>query len=164
MGSYFLCLPASPCGTADVNLHATDGKPLRPPLDPQFLLTGILTFGAFTSIKQVDENHVSILQPQKKKLVTLWELIYWSLHHHGDLQRLGSSCKKHQQAIKEFDLWSLPMILVYYRTNLGGINWTQSRDFQLEPWINWNLCPGTSPCVYDLVAVSSLYGTTMVSC
>ncbi|EPY81884.1 e3 SUMO-protein ligase PIAS2 isoform 1 [Camelus ferus] len=50
--------PASPCGTADVNLHATDGKPLRPPLDPQFLLTGILTFGAFTSIKQVDENHL----------------------------------------------------------------------------------------------------------
>lgn len=73
---FFLFSPASPCGTADVNLHATDGKPLRPPLDPQFLLTGILTFGAFTSIKQVDENHVSILQPQKKKLVTLWELIY----------------------------------------------------------------------------------------
>lgn len=64
-------------------------------------------------MKQIYENHVSVLLPEKKKC---------ALHHHGDLQGLCSNCKKHQQATKKFDMWSLPMILVYHKTDPGGVS------------------------------------------
>lgn len=51
-----------------MNLHATDRKLLKPLLDPQLLLIGVMKYRAFTSMKQAYENHGSILQPQKRKL------------------------------------------------------------------------------------------------
>ncbi|OWK01748.1 hypothetical protein Celaphus_00017771, partial [Cervus elaphus hippelaphus] len=40
----------------------------------------------------------------------------------ADIKGLYSNCKKHQQATEKFDMWSLPMILVYYTTDLGGMS------------------------------------------
>lgn len=83
-----------------------DRKLLKPHLDPQLLLIGIMKYGVFTSMKQVYENHVSILHAasDEETPMTFWKLIYWAPHHHGDPQGLCSSCKKLWQVTKKFDV------------------------------------------------------------
>uniref|UniRef100_H3BAQ6 Ubiquitin carboxyl-terminal hydrolase 4 n=1 Tax=Latimeria chalumnae TaxID=7897 RepID=H3BAQ6_LATCH len=64
------------------------------------------------------EKHESMLQPQKKRsMVALRECI----ELFTTMETLGEhdpwycpTCKKHQQATKKFDLWSLPKILVVH--------------------------------------------------
>lgn len=134
--------------TTDINLYATDRKLLKPSLDPQLLLIEVMKYGAFTGMKQVYENHVEYTAASEEEtLVTLWELIYWALHHHEDPQGLCSSYKKHWQVSRKFNMWSLPVILVYCIANPRGISLTQSWNFPWELWVYLNLCPGTSSSV-----------------
>uniref|UniRef100_UPI00358F3F17 ubiquitin carboxyl-terminal hydrolase 15-like isoform X2 n=1 Tax=Myxine glutinosa TaxID=7769 RepID=UPI00358F3F17 len=75
------------------------------------------------------------------------------------------TCKKHQQATKKFDLWSLPKILVvhlkrfsynkYYRDKLDTLVDFSIRDLDMHEFLAG---PQMNSCVYDLIAVSNHYG------
>ena len=59
------------CGITEINLYATDRKLLKPSLGPQLLLIGIMKYRAFTSIKQVYENHEYTAASEEETPVTL---------------------------------------------------------------------------------------------
>uniref|UniRef100_A0A672HSW9 Ubiquitin carboxyl-terminal hydrolase n=1 Tax=Salarias fasciatus TaxID=181472 RepID=A0A672HSW9_SALFA len=115
------------------------------------------------------EKHESMLQPQKKKAtVALRECI----ELFTTMETLGEhdpwycpTCKKHQQATKKFDLWSLPRILVVHlkrfsynrcwRDKLDTVVDFPIRDLNMSEFV----CdPKADPYVYDLIAVSNHYG------
>uniref|UniRef100_A0A4W4HPA5 Ubiquitin carboxyl-terminal hydrolase n=1 Tax=Electrophorus electricus TaxID=8005 RepID=A0A4W4HPA5_ELEEL len=115
------------------------------------------------------EKHESMMQAQKKKAtVALRECI----ELFTTMETLGEhdpwycpTCKKHQQATKKFDLWSLPRILVVHlkrfsynrcwRDKLDTVVDFPIRDLNMSEFV----CdPKASPYVYDLVAVSNHYG------
>uniref|UniRef100_A0A669EDN6 Ubiquitin carboxyl-terminal hydrolase n=1 Tax=Oreochromis niloticus TaxID=8128 RepID=A0A669EDN6_ORENI len=75
------------------------------------------------------------------------------------------TCKKHQQATKKFDLWSLPRILVVHlkrfsynrcwRDKLDTVVDFPIRDLNMSEFV----CdPKAGPYIYDLIAVSNHYG------
>ncbi|KAG7477995.1 hypothetical protein MATL_G00075790 [Megalops atlanticus] len=115
------------------------------------------------------ERHESMLQPQKKKAtVALRDCI----ELFTTMETLGEhdpwycpTCKKHQQATKKFDLWSLPHILVVHlkrfsysrcwRDKLDTVVDFPVRDLNMSEFV----CdPKAGPYVYDLIAVSNHYG------
>uniref|UniRef100_A0A671VNV3 Ubiquitin carboxyl-terminal hydrolase n=1 Tax=Sparus aurata TaxID=8175 RepID=A0A671VNV3_SPAAU len=115
------------------------------------------------------EKHESMLQPQKKKAtVALRECI----ELFTTMETLGEhdpwycpTCKKHQQATKKFDLWSLPRILVVHlkrfsynrcwRDKLDTVVDFPIRDLNMSEFV----CdPKAGPYTYDLIAVSNHYG------
>uniref|UniRef100_A0A3Q3F3R1 Ubiquitin carboxyl-terminal hydrolase n=1 Tax=Labrus bergylta TaxID=56723 RepID=A0A3Q3F3R1_9LABR len=115
------------------------------------------------------EKHESMLQAQKKKAtVALRECI----ELFTTMETLGEhdpwycpTCKKHQQATKKFDLWSLPRILVVHlkrfsynrcwRDKLDTIVDFPIRDLNMSEFV----CdPKAIPYTYDLIAVSNHYG------
>uniref|UniRef100_A0A7N6B6Z1 Ubiquitin carboxyl-terminal hydrolase n=1 Tax=Anabas testudineus TaxID=64144 RepID=A0A7N6B6Z1_ANATE len=115
------------------------------------------------------EKHDSMLQPQKKKAtVALRECI----ELFTTMETLGEhdpwycpTCKKHQQATKKFDLWSLPRILVVHlkrfsynrcwRDKLDTVVDFPIRDLNMSEFV----CdPKAGPYIYDLIAVSNHYG------
>ncbi|KAI1890913.1 hypothetical protein AGOR_G00158490 [Albula goreensis] len=115
------------------------------------------------------ERHESMLQQQKKKsTVALRDCI----ELFTTMETLGEhdpwycpTCKKHQQATKKFDLWSLPHILVVHlkrfsynrcwRDKLDTVVDFPVRDLNMSEFV----CdPRAGPYVYDLIAVSNHYG------
>ncbi|XP_031424285.1 ubiquitin carboxyl-terminal hydrolase 4 isoform X1 [Clupea harengus] len=115
------------------------------------------------------EKHDSMVQPQKKKsTVALRECI----ELFTTMETLGEhdpwycpACKKHQQATKKFDLWSLPRLLVVHlkrfsynrcwRDKLDTVVDFPIRDLNMSEYV----CdPKAGPYVYDLIAVSNHYG------
>uniref|UniRef100_A0A3Q3R0Y4 Ubiquitin carboxyl-terminal hydrolase n=1 Tax=Monopterus albus TaxID=43700 RepID=A0A3Q3R0Y4_MONAL len=115
------------------------------------------------------EKHESMLQPQKKRAtVALRECI----ELFTTMETLGEhdpwycpTCKKHQQATKKFDLWSLPRILVVHlkrfsynrcwRDKLDTVVDFPIRDLNMSEFV----CdPKAGPYIYDLIAVSNHYG------
>ncbi|TKS71677.1 Ubiquitin carboxyl-terminal hydrolase 4 [Collichthys lucidus] len=118
---------------------------------------------------QAYEKHESMLQPQKKKAtVALRECI----ELFTTMETLGEhdpwycpTCKKHQQATKKFDLWSLPRLLVVHlkrfsynrcwRDKLDTVVDFPIRDLNMSEFV----CdPKAGPYIYDLIAVSNHYG------
>ncbi|XP_078066018.1 ubiquitin carboxyl-terminal hydrolase 4 isoform X3 [Mustelus asterias] len=115
------------------------------------------------------EKHESMSQPQKKRSsVALRECI----DLFTTMETLGEhdlwycpTCKKHQQATKKFDLWSLPKILVvhlkrfsynrYWRDKLDTLVEFPIRDLNMSEFV-YN--PKAGPCIYDLVAITNHYG------
>uniref|UniRef100_A0A4W5L7E7 Ubiquitin carboxyl-terminal hydrolase n=1 Tax=Hucho hucho TaxID=62062 RepID=A0A4W5L7E7_9TELE len=110
-----------------------------------------------------------MLQAQKKKAtVALREC----MELFTTMETLGEhdpwycpTCKKHQQATKKFDLWSLPRILVVHlkrfsynrcwRDKLDTVVDFPVRDLNMSEFV----CdPKAGPYVYDLIAVSNHYG------
>ncbi|XP_014770306.1 ubiquitin carboxyl-terminal hydrolase 15 isoform X1 [Octopus bimaculoides] len=74
-------------------------------------------------------------------------------------------CKKHQQATKKFDLWSLPNILVIHLKRFSyNRYWRDKIDTLVEfPTCNLNLKKyiinnNHGPATYDLISVSNHYG------
>uniref|UniRef100_A0A8C7XYA3 Ubiquitin carboxyl-terminal hydrolase n=1 Tax=Oryzias sinensis TaxID=183150 RepID=A0A8C7XYA3_9TELE len=116
------------------------------------------------------EKHESMLQPQKKKTtVALRDCI----ELFTTMETLGEhdpwycpTCKKHQQATKKFDLWSLPRILVVHLKRFSYNRcWRDKLDTVVDFPIRYDLnmsefvCdPKASPYIYDLIAVSNHYG------
>uniref|UniRef100_A0A8C2KXH4 Ubiquitin carboxyl-terminal hydrolase n=1 Tax=Cyprinus carpio TaxID=7962 RepID=A0A8C2KXH4_CYPCA len=115
------------------------------------------------------DKHDSMLHAQKKKTtVALRECI----ELFTTMETLGEhdpwycpTCKKHQQATKKFDLWSLPRILVVHlkrfsynrcwRDKLDTVVDFPIRDLNMSEFV----CdPKADPYVYDLIAVSNHYG------
>uniref|UniRef100_A0A672QAX1 Ubiquitin carboxyl-terminal hydrolase n=1 Tax=Sinocyclocheilus grahami TaxID=75366 RepID=A0A672QAX1_SINGR len=115
------------------------------------------------------DKHESMLHAQKKKTtVALRECI----ELFTTMETLGEhdpwycpTCKKHQQATKKFDLWSLPRILVVHlkrfsynrcwRDKLDTVVDFPIRDLNMSEFV----CdPKADPYVYDLIAVSNHYG------
>ncbi|XP_053325397.1 ubiquitin carboxyl-terminal hydrolase 4 isoform X2 [Spea bombifrons] len=115
------------------------------------------------------DKHESMLQPQKKKItVALRDCIQLFTKK----ETLGEhdpwycpNCRKHQQATKKFDLWSLPKILVvhlkrfsynrYWRDKLDAVVEFPIRNLNMSEFV----CDLTAgPYLYDLVAVSNHYG------
>uniref|UniRef100_A0A671NJH8 Ubiquitin carboxyl-terminal hydrolase n=1 Tax=Sinocyclocheilus anshuiensis TaxID=1608454 RepID=A0A671NJH8_9TELE len=118
---------------------------------------------------QAYDKHESMLHAQKKKTtVALRECI----ELFTTMETLGEhdpwycpTCKKHQQATKKFDLWSLPRILVVHlkrfsynrcwRDKLDTVVDFPIRDLNMSEFV----CdPKADPYVYDLIAVSNHYG------
>lgn len=74
-------------------------------------------------------------------------------------------CKKHQQATKKFDLWSLPNILVihlkrfsynrYWRDKIDTLVEFPTNNLNLKKYIINN---NHGPATYDLISVSNHYG------
>ncbi|KAL2091555.1 hypothetical protein ACEWY4_013818 [Coilia grayii] len=115
------------------------------------------------------EKHESMVQPQKKKsTVALRDCI----ELFTTMETLGEhdpwycpTCKKHQQATKKFDLWSLPGILVVHLKRFSYNRcWRDKLDTVVDfPIKDLNMSefvcdPKAGPYVYDLVAVSNHYG------
>ncbi|CAH2312516.1 ubiquitin carboxyl-terminal hydrolase 4 isoform X1 [Pelobates cultripes] len=115
-----------------------------------------------------DKNE-SMLQPQKKKItVALRDCIQLFTK----TETLGEhdpwycpNCRKHQQATKKFDLWSLPKILVvhlkrfsynrYWRDKLDAVVEFPIRNLDMSEFV----CDREATnYIYDLVAVSNHYG------
>ncbi|XP_032017405.1 ubiquitin carboxyl-terminal hydrolase 4 isoform X5 [Hylobates moloch] len=160
-------------GTADINSLATDGKLLK--LNPRSTLA--MDWDSETRSLYYDEQeseayekHVSMLQPQKKKKTTV--ALRDCIELFTTMETLGEhdpwycpNCKKHQQATKKFDLWSLPKILVvhlkrfsynrYWRDKLDTVVEFPIRGLNMSEFV-CNL--SARPYVYDLIAVSNHYG------
>ncbi|KAM6325660.1 ubiquitin carboxyl-terminal hydrolase 4 isoform 2-T2 [Podargus strigoides] len=118
---------------------------------------------------QAFEKHASMLQPQKKKAVVA---LRDCIELFTTMETLGEhdpwycpNCKKHQQATKKFDLWSLPRILVvhlkrfsysrYWRDKLDTVVEFPIRGLNMSEFV----CdPRAGSYVYDLIAVSNHYG------
>ncbi|NXA33364.1 UBP4 hydrolase, partial [Eudromia elegans] len=118
---------------------------------------------------QAFEKHASMLQPQKKKTVVA---LRDCIELFTTMETLGEhdpwycpNCKKHQQATKKFDLWSLPKILVvhlkrfsysrYWRDKLDTVVEFPIRGLNMSEFV----CdPRAGSYVYDLIAVSNHYG------
>uniref|UniRef100_A0A8B9BPJ5 Ubiquitin carboxyl-terminal hydrolase n=1 Tax=Anser brachyrhynchus TaxID=132585 RepID=A0A8B9BPJ5_9AVES len=118
---------------------------------------------------QAFEKHSSLLQPQKKKAVVA---LRDCIELFTTMETLGEhdpwycpNCKKHQQATKKFDLWSLPKILVvhlkrfsysrYWRDKLDTVVEFPIRGLNMSEFV----CdPRRGSYVYDLIAVSNHYG------
>ncbi|XP_061864602.1 ubiquitin carboxyl-terminal hydrolase 4 isoform X2 [Colius striatus] len=118
---------------------------------------------------QAFEKHGSMLQAQKKKAVVA---LRDCIELFTTMETLGEhdpwycpNCKKHQQATKKFDLWSLPRILVvhlkrfsysrYWRDKLDTVVEFPIRGLNMSEFV----CdPRASSYVYDLIAVSNHYG------
>uniref|UniRef100_A0A672HRR5 Ubiquitin carboxyl-terminal hydrolase n=1 Tax=Salarias fasciatus TaxID=181472 RepID=A0A672HRR5_SALFA len=116
------------------------------------------------------EKHESMLQPQKKKAtVALRECI----ELFTTMETLGEhdpwycpTCKKHQQATKKFDLWSLPRILVVHLKRFSYNRCWRDKldtvvDFPIRYEVNslaGSVSERADPYVYDLIAVSNHYG------
>ncbi|KAF5921631.1 hypothetical protein HPG69_012801 [Diceros bicornis minor] len=116
------------------------------------------------------EKHVSMLQPQKKKKMAV--ALRDCIELFTTMETLGEhdpwycpNCKKHQQATKKFDLWSLPKILVvhlkrfsynrYWRDKLDTVVEFPVRALNMSEFV----CDlSARPYVYDLIAVSNHYG------
>ncbi|XP_023659927.1 ubiquitin carboxyl-terminal hydrolase 4 [Paramormyrops kingsleyae] len=115
------------------------------------------------------EKHESMPQPQRKRTsVALKDCIELFTTN----ETLGEhdpwycpTCKKHQQANKKFDLWSLPRVLVVHlkrfsynrcwRDKLDTVVDFPIRDLNMSEFV----CdPKAGPYVYDLIAVSNHYG------
>ncbi|XP_064607278.1 ubiquitin carboxyl-terminal hydrolase 15-like isoform X2 [Liolophura sinensis] len=116
------------------------------------------------------EMHESVKQknPQKKQVIQLDDC----LKLFTTKEKLGENdpwycpqCKKHQQATKKFDIWSLPNILVihlkrfsynkYWRDKIDALVEFPARGLSLKKYI---LNHEHSPAIYDLIAVSNHYG------
>ncbi|XP_074861038.1 ubiquitin carboxyl-terminal hydrolase 4 isoform X2 [Carettochelys insculpta] len=159
-------------GTSEINLAVTDGKLLK--LNSHATLAVDLEPDTWKLMSdeqesQVFEKDASKLQSQKKKTtVALKDCI----ELFTTMETLGEhdpwycpNCKKHQQATKKFDLWSLPKILVvhlkrfsynrYWRDKLDSVVEFPIRDLSMSEFV----CdPAAEPYVYDLIAVSNHYG------
>uniref|UniRef100_A0A8C0BD37 Ubiquitin carboxyl-terminal hydrolase n=1 Tax=Buteo japonicus TaxID=224669 RepID=A0A8C0BD37_9AVES len=114
-------------------------------------------------------EQISMLQPQKKKAVVA---LRDCIELFTTMETLGEhdpwycpNCKKHQQATKKFDLWSLPRILVvhlkrfsysrYWRDKLDTVVEFPIRGLNMSEFV----CdPRAGSYVYDLIAVSNHYG------
>uniref|UniRef100_A0A672HR67 Ubiquitin carboxyl-terminal hydrolase n=1 Tax=Salarias fasciatus TaxID=181472 RepID=A0A672HR67_SALFA len=161
-------------GTANISPLPCDGNVLK--LNRQSHSTVAIDWDAESKKLCYDEQeaeayekHESMLQPQKKKAtVALRECI----ELFTTMETLGEhdpwycpTCKKHQQATKKFDLWSLPRILVVHlkrfsynrcwRDKLDTVVDFPIRDLNMSEFV----CdPKADPYVYDLIAVSNHYG------
>ncbi|XP_006053313.3 ubiquitin carboxyl-terminal hydrolase 4 isoform X2 [Bubalus bubalis] len=160
-------------GTADINSLATDGKLLK--LNSRSTLA--IDWDSETRSRYFNEQesetyekHVSMLQPQKKKKTAV--ALRDCIELFTTMETLGEhdpwycpNCKKHQQATKKFDLWSLPKILVvhlkrfsynrYWRDKLDTVVEFPVRGLNMSEFV----CdPSARPYVYDLIAVSNHYG------
>uniref|UniRef100_A0A8D1KHA0 Ubiquitin carboxyl-terminal hydrolase n=1 Tax=Sus scrofa TaxID=9823 RepID=A0A8D1KHA0_PIG len=160
-------------GTADINSLATDGKLLK--LNSRSTLA--IDWDSETRNRYYDEQeseayekHVSMLQPQKKKKTAV--ALRDCIELFTTMETLGEhdpwycpNCKKHQQATKKFDLWSLPKILVvhlkrfsynrYWRDKLDTVVEFPVRALNMSEFV----CDlSARPYVYDLIAVSNHYG------
>nr|XP_012626716.1 ubiquitin carboxyl-terminal hydrolase 4 isoform X2 [Microcebus murinus] len=160
-------------GTADINSLGTDGKLLK--LNSRSTLA--IDWDSETRSLYYDEQesetyekHVSMLQPQKKKKTAV--ALRDCIELFTTMETLGEhdpwycpTCKKHQQATKKFDLWSLPKILVvhlkrfsynrYWRDKLDTVVEFPVRGLNMSEFV----CdPSARPYVYDLIAVSNHYG------
>ncbi|XP_062977132.1 ubiquitin carboxyl-terminal hydrolase 4 isoform X3 [Elgaria multicarinata webbii] len=159
-------------GTSEINSLTTEGKILKLSSHATLAIdwdsdTRKLLFDEQEA--QAFEKHSSMLQTQKKKTtVALRDCI----ELFTTMETLGEhdpwycpNCKKHQQATKKFDLWSLPRILVvhlkrfsynrYWRDKLDTVVEFPIRDLNMSEFV----CdPAASPYVYDLIAVSNHYG------
>ncbi|XP_006892978.1 PREDICTED: ubiquitin carboxyl-terminal hydrolase 4 isoform X2 [Elephantulus edwardii] len=160
-------------GTADINSLATDGKILK--LNSRSTLaidwdneTRSLYYDEQES--EAYEKHMSMLQPQKKKKTSV--ALRDCIELFTTMETLGEhdpwycpNCKKHQQATKKFDLWSLPKILVvhlkrfsynrYWRDKLDTVVEFPIRALNMSEFV----CDlSARPYVYDLIAVSNHYG------
>ncbi|XP_006630766.2 ubiquitin carboxyl-terminal hydrolase 4 [Lepisosteus oculatus] len=115
------------------------------------------------------EKHESMLQHQRKKAtVALRDCI----ELFTTMETLGEhdpwycpTCKKHQQATKKFDLWSLPRILVVHLKRFSYNRcWRDKLDTVVDfPISDLNMSefvcdPKAGPYIYDLIAVSNHYG------
>uniref|UniRef100_A0A8C4M2N9 Ubiquitin carboxyl-terminal hydrolase 4 n=1 Tax=Equus asinus asinus TaxID=83772 RepID=A0A8C4M2N9_EQUAS len=160
-------------GTADINSLAADGKLLK--LNSRSTLA--IDWDSETRSLYYDEQeseayekHVSMLQPQKKKKMAV--ALRDCIELFTTMETLGEhdpwycpNCKKHQQATKKFDLWSLPKILVvhlkrfsynrYWRDKLDTVVEFPVRGLNMSEFV----CDlSARPYVYDLIAVSNHYG------
>ncbi|XP_024593103.1 ubiquitin carboxyl-terminal hydrolase 4 isoform X1 [Neophocaena asiaeorientalis asiaeorientalis] len=160
-------------GTADLNSLAADGKLLK--LNSRSTLA--IDWDSETRSRYYDEQesetyekHVSMLQPQKKKKTAV--ALRDCIELFTTMETLGEhdpwycpNCKKHQQATKKFDLWSLPKILVvhlkrfsynrYWRDKLDTVVEFPVRALNMSEFV----CDlSARPYVYDLIAVSNHYG------
>ncbi|XP_075795728.1 ubiquitin carboxyl-terminal hydrolase 4 isoform X1 [Pelodiscus sinensis] len=159
-------------GTSEINSVVTEGKLLQ--LNSHATLAIDLEPHTWELLSEAQESQafdkdVSVLHSQKKKTpVALKDCI----ELFTTMETLGEhdpwycpNCKKHQQATKKFDLWSLPRILVvhlkrfsynrYWRDKLDTVVEFPIRDLSMSPFV----CdPTADPYVYDLIAVSNHYG------
>ncbi|KAH0629972.1 hypothetical protein JD844_012478 [Phrynosoma platyrhinos] len=139
-------------GTSEINSLTTEGK--IPKLTSHATVaidwdseTRKLLFDEHEA--QAFEKHNSMFQPQKKKTtVALRDCI----ELFTTMETLGEhdpwycpNCKKHQQATKKFDLWSLPRILVvhlkrfsynrYWRDKLDTVVEFPIRDLNMSEFV-----------------------------
>ncbi|XP_073888281.1 ubiquitin carboxyl-terminal hydrolase 4 isoform X7 [Macaca fascicularis] len=136
-------------GTADINSLATDGKLLK--LNSRSTLA--IDWDSETRSLYYDEQeseayekHVSMLQPQKKKKTTV--ALRDCIELFTTMETLGEhdpwycpNCKKHQQATKKFDLWSLPKILVVHLKRFSyNRYWRDKLDTVVEFPIRHCIC------------------------
>jgi len=77
------------------------------------------------------------------------------------------SCKKHQQAFKKFDIWSLPQVLVVHLKRFQYDRYTRDKlntpvDFPIHQLdmskFALNQQPGAPPPIYELFAISNHSG------
>nr|XP_017209945.1 ubiquitin carboxyl-terminal hydrolase 15-like [Danio rerio] len=120
------------------------------------------------AVEDFEKHHSMDYKPQKKMSCRLRDCIQLFTTK----EKLGAddpwycpSCKQHQQATKQLDLWSLPPVLVvhlkrfsysrYMRDKLDTLVEFPLRDLDMSEFL---INPHAGVCLYDLIAVSNHYG------
>uniref|UniRef100_A0A8C4LTD7 Ubiquitin carboxyl-terminal hydrolase n=1 Tax=Equus asinus asinus TaxID=83772 RepID=A0A8C4LTD7_EQUAS len=140
-------------GTADINSLAADGKLLKLNSRSTLAIDWDSETRSLYYDEQESECHVALAPPSP--LSDGFSFFF----------RYCPNCKKHQQATKKFDLWSLPKILVvhlkrfsynrYWRDKLDTVVEFPVRGLNMSEFV----CDlSARPYVYDLIAVSNHYG------
>ncbi|XP_051911274.1 ubiquitin carboxyl-terminal hydrolase 15-like isoform X2 [Hippocampus zosterae] len=120
------------------------------------------------AVEDFDRHESMESKPQKKAYFKLKDCI----ELFTTKEKLGAedpwycpNCKRHQQATKKLDLWSLPPVLVvhlkrfsysrYMRDKLDSLVDFPLSDLDMSEFL---INPNSGPCRYDLIAVSNHYG------
>jgi len=160
-------------GSTDINQLPINDKP--------FTLSSLTYIAADWSTKMKEtcfdakeaeelDQHDSLRKPNlmKKQVVQLSECLELFITR----ETLGAddlwycpSCKKHQQATKKFDVWSLPNILVihlkrfsynkYWRDKIDVLVEFPLKGLDMSEYVLDPACSGTT---YDLIGVSNHFG------
>ncbi|GAB6033494.1 Ubiquitin carboxyl-terminal hydrolase 15 [Chamberlinius hualienensis] len=163
------------CGNTEFEKLKDDGQPIRLMNRPYLMIDWHpKAKELFYNEKLADalnqhESATMTIRPQLKRQVIqlneCLELFTTTEKLSADDSWYCPSCKKHQQATKKFDLWSLPKVLIlsfkrfsynrYLRDKIDTLVEFPVKNLDMQKYV---IKKDHGPVVYDLVAVSNHYG------
>ncbi|XP_076358594.1 ubiquitin carboxyl-terminal hydrolase 15-like [Tachypleus tridentatus] len=171
--SLFTIVHVNPYANVEVDKLKNDGKPLKL-LDSMYLAINWhpMAKEKFYDEKQANEyvvhESVNTRFSQKHQVIQLSECLRLFM----TTEKLGAKdpwycpkCKKHQQATKKFDLWSLPQVLIIHLKRFSYNRYWRDKidtlvDFPIRglDMTHYAIDPDHGPATYDLIAVANHFG------
>ncbi|XP_022252353.1 ubiquitin carboxyl-terminal hydrolase 15-like isoform X3 [Limulus polyphemus] len=169
----FTIVQVNPYANVEVEKLKDDGKPLKL-LDHTYFAIDWhpMAKEKFYDEKEANEyvihESVNTKFSQKRQVIQLSDCLKLFM----TTEKLGAKdpwycpeCKKHQQATKKFDLWSLPQVLIIHLKRFSYNRYWRDKidtlvDFPVRglDMTNYAIDPHHGPATYDLIAVANHFG------